>query len=163
MIGTIFTDNVVSNCLHLKVKKGCQMDQEYDYSLIDMVPGFPNVPEKEISRDSIVRFVSESFGPKCQKQLIACGPLSGKTNFIAQFTRYYENQVISYFINSNPLSQDLRTYLFVICNQMYRLLRKPSLREDISLEDLKSLFLSLSIKLTEEARIRNTSILTSNP
>lgn len=117
-----------------------------------MVPDFPNKPLKEISRDSYIRSLTNEFNSSCQKVLIASGPLSGKTNFISQFSTYNQNQVVSYFINSNPTTQNLRTFLYVVCSQICRLLDKSSLPENIRLEELKSIYPPLSINLAEQAK-----------
>jgi hypothetical protein len=120
-----------------------------------MVPEFPNKPQKEISRDSTIRWIASEFGPCCQKQVITAGPLTGKTNFIAQFAQYYPNQVISYFINSNPLTQDLKTFLYVICSQLCQILEKPNLPENITTDELKSTFTSLAFNLSNQAKKNN--------
>jgi hypothetical protein len=125
-------------------------DQEL--KLIEMVPEFPNKPGKEISRDPYIRWITGQFGPSCQKQMIACGPLTGKTNFMAQFACHHQNQVISYFINSNPMTQDIHTFLCVICNQMCKLLGRSYLPESVGLEQLRSTYTGLAINLTEKAR-----------
>lgn len=131
------------------------MINDNEYNLTEMVPEFPNKPKKEISRDPFIRWITNEFGPSCQKQIIACSRLSGKTNFLAQFALDHENQVVSYFINSNPVTQDLRTFLFVICNQISRLLNKSNLPENITIGELKSLFPGLAINLADQAKKRH--------
>jgi len=128
------------------------MNNEQEFNITDLVPEFPSQPRKEISRDSLIRWITSEFSPSCTKQVVASGPLSGKTNFLSQFALHHKNKVISYFINSNPLTQDLRTFLFVICNQISRLLGRSNLPENIRLEDLKTIFPGLAINLAELAK-----------
>lgn len=117
-----------------------------------LVPEFPQTPQIEIPRDGLVKRISESFGPDCQKQVIVSNDYYGKTNFMAQFCRQYPSYCISYFITSNPITQNYRNFLFVICNQISKIIKGESLEENISEANLRNLFLGLSVKLGEFAR-----------
>jgi len=120
-----------------------------------LVPEFPEVPNIEISRDTLVGNLARSFGSDCQKQVVISNDHCGKTNLLSQFCRQYPNNSISYFITSNPLTQNYRNFLYVICNQISRILDNKNLPEDLKESTLRSVYTGLSVKLTEFARTEN--------
>jgi hypothetical protein len=107
----------------------------------------PPTPPDEIPRDNYVEQVARNFSLDCQQQLVVGERLSGKTNFLAQFSRNFRDRTISYFITSNPITQHLHAYLYSLCIQLSAILKTKSPSERIRLQDLRSLFTSLNIKL----------------
>lgn len=120
-----------------------------------LVPEFPENPHVEISRDALVSRIARSFGPDCQKQVVISDDHYGKTNLLSQFCRRYPSNAISYFITSNPLTHNYRNFLYVICNQITKVLEGKSLPPEISEEDLRNIYTGLSVKLSEYAKIYN--------
>jgi len=120
-----------------------------------LVPEFPEMPHVEISRDALVRRLARSFGPHCQKQVVISDDLYGKTNLLSQFCRRYSTSAIGYFISSNPITQNYRNFLYVVCNQLKRILDGESLPVEISEADLRNIYPGLSVRLTEYAKIHN--------
>jgi len=120
-----------------------------------LVPEFPQTPEIEIARDGLVKRIAASFGPDCQKQAIISDDYYGKTNLIAQFCRQYSSNSISYFITANPITQNYRNFLYIICNQMSKFLKGEILDESITEVDLRKIVLGLSVKLSEYAKQNN--------
>jgi hypothetical protein len=131
------------------------MNNKKNLDLQMMVPEFPIKPQNEIPRDSLIRFITDKFNENCQKQIVIGKTLTGKTNFLAQFIRHHSDKAISYFATSNPFTHDLRTYLYIIANQINLVINKDSLPSDIALEDLRSLFPSLSTRLASYSRQNN--------
>ena len=114
-------------------------------SLLDQV--VPPPASDEIPRDALVRQVAAGFGPACQTQVIVGGVQTGKTVVLAQFARSHGNRCISYFISASPLTQRQHAFLFSMCMQMSLILGTRRPPESIGIEDLKSLFSSLSFSL----------------
>ena len=115
----------------------------------------PPTPSDEIPRDALVRQITAGFGPDCQRQMVVGGIQTGKTNLLAQFVRHHKDRCISYFISASPLTQRQHAFLYTMCYQMSLVLETTPPPEVISLEDLKSLFSSLSLQLSRQARLRD--------
>jgi len=127
------------------------MNENLDLTVL--VPEFPSVPNIEISRDGLVSRLIDSFGPGCQKQVVISDDYYGKTNLLSQFCRRHPGNSIGYFITSNPITHYYRNFLFVICNQITRILDEKSIPVDIGEAELKTIYTGLSLKLSEEAKI----------
>jgi len=121
-----------------------------DLTLISV--GFPEKPRDEISRESFVKMLADSFTDQEPIILVTGGYQTGKTTALAQFARQYSQTSISYFITSNPWSQNLYVFLLSICTQAAMALGLPVHQENIDTEELQSLLLSLSYKLAFQAR-----------
>ncbi len=124
------------------------MENNSNY-LPDNVPNFPPKYQNEIPRDSLIRFLSENFNPTCHKQIIVSKKGTGKTNFLGQFCRYYPKRAVSYFIDSNPLSQDIRSFLHVLINQFASILDIPALDSVYSIEELRNVFPHMSVEISK--------------
>lgn len=123
-----------------------------------LVPEFPEIPHVEISRDSLVSRLARSFGPSCQKQAVISDDHYGKTNLLSQFCRRYSHLAIGYFITSNPITHRYRNFLYVICNQMTRLLGGENLPPEISETELKNIYPGISVRVTEYAKTHDLKI-----
>jgi len=119
-------------------------------------PFTPSSPIDEISRNGWVTDVENNFSPSCTHQTVIGSALSGKTNLLAQFAHHYGENVICYFIDSSPISRTLHHYLFALCSQISELLGKPEPRDGISLDELRSLYSSLSTNLIKHANSTHT-------
>lgn len=114
----------------------------------------PPVPSTQIPRGPLVKQIAAAFGRDCQQQRVIGGLQTGKTNLLAQFVREYSSQCVSYFITPSPLTQRQHTFLYSMCVQLSVLLDTSRPPENIGLEDLKSLFSTMSFRLAERAKIR---------
>lgn len=124
-----------------------------EIDLTILVPEFPEMPHVEIPRDSLVNRISSSYGVGCQRQVVISDDYYGKTNLLSQFCRRFPRNAIGYFITANPITQNYRNFLYVICNQISRILKLDDLPVDISEANLKSIYPGLSVKLTEYAKV----------
>jgi len=114
----------------------------------------PPTPSDEIPRDALVRKIAADFKAECQQQMVVGGIQTGKTNLLAQFVRQYKGQCISYFITPSPLTQRQHTFLYTMCYQLSTILETSSPPESIGLEDLRSLFSTLSFRLARRAKLK---------
>ena len=115
----------------------------------------PPVPSIEIPRGPLIRQIETGFSPDCQQQMVVGGVQTGKTNLLAQFVRTNSKHCVSYFINSSPLTQRQHAFLYSMCYQMSVFLETSSPPENISLEDLKSLFQTLSFRIATRSKMRD--------
>lgn len=114
----------------------------------------PPTPSDEIPRDALVRQIAAGFKAECQQQMVVGGIQTGKTNLLTQFVHQYKDQCISYFITPSPLTQRQHTFLYTMCYQLSVILETNSPPESIGLEDLKSLFSTLSFQLARQAKLK---------
>lgn len=106
-------------------------------------------PSDEISRDALIRKITENFGPECQQQMVIGKIQTGKTNLLTQFARQFRGQCVSYFISANPWTQQQHSFLYSICTQLSMILKTNHPPDLIKLEELKSLFSALCIRLAD--------------
>ncbi|HEY3389854.1 MAG TPA: hypothetical protein VGK38_09805 [Prolixibacteraceae bacterium] len=121
----------------------------FDY---DLMPGFPNTPTDEISRDGINSIIEKKLTESSPARILVGDIQSGKTNLLAQFCRRNEGRVISYFINSNPWTQRQHSFLFSICSQINSILEKPDLPQNIDMATLQALLVPLSTLIAKKAK-----------
>ncbi|MCU0486034.1 MAG: hypothetical protein MUC85_07960 [Anaerolineales bacterium] len=122
-----------------------------DLDLTEYVSGFPEKPDYEVPRDAIIRNIVREFGLNRQIMAVA-HPQTGKSNLMAQFAREHKDCAISYFITSNPWTQQQHTFLYTMCHQLRRLLGKQSLDETIEVSALKTIFTTQCAALAELAK-----------
>lgn len=115
----------------------------------------PPVPSTEIPRGPLVKQIAAAFGQDCQQQKVIGAPQTGKTNLLAQFVREHSGLCISYFITPSPLTQRQHTFLYSMCLQLSVCLDTSPPPANIGLEDLKSLFSTMSFRLAERAKMRS--------
>ncbi|MEW5871718.1 MAG: hypothetical protein AB1894_20795 [Chloroflexota bacterium] len=128
---------------------------ENSIDLAEFVSGFPQQPDVEVPRDAIIRKIIRDLGSSRQL-MIAANAYTGKTNLLAQFVRSHKDSAISYFINSNPWTQQQHNFLHTLCSQLRIILGGKAFADDISLEMLKTVFSSQCAKLAEIARTNKT-------
>jgi len=109
-------------------------------NLNDYVHHFPSEPKDQIPRDNLIQRITNNFGADCIVQAVCGDSNIGKTNFLAQFCRYYPETAISYFIGNNPLSQLQEEFLYCICNQINFIFGYEEVPIDTSKNYLKILF-----------------------
>ena len=120
-----------------------------EYDLTSLVPEFPEKPHSEIAHDALINLIVREFRENSQKQIVISDDFYGKTNLLAQFCRKHKSSAISYFITSNPITQNYLTFLFVICNQISRIVGGPNLSIEISEKELVNIYPGLVLKLGE--------------
>lgn len=117
---------------------------------------FPPQPENEVPRDNVICQIAGTFNANCQKQVVTGKPLTGKTNMLTQFARYYSRQCISYFITEDPWTQDLYNFIYIMCHQLCELFEDNSLSTTADLENLKRLLTGLTSRLNKKAKLEET-------
>lgn len=109
-------------------------------------------PAQEIHRDSHVRELTARFGTECKHIMLVGLSQTGKTTLLAQFELEHQDFVVSYYLSENPQDQRKHTFLYSICSQLRTLLGNEVPPEDISTEDLETLYFSLATALAQEAK-----------
>jgi Cdc6-like AAA superfamily ATPase len=76
-------------------------------NLNELSSTFPEPPETEISRDSMIRLISKRFGEKVERLLLSGPRGSGKTVQLSQFVRHYSSHATQPHINADQLRNTL--------------------------------------------------------
>lgn len=117
---------------------------------------FPNIPNLQIPRDTLVRSVTKKFNVNSPIQTVTGARQTGKTNFLAQFARQHSDNSIYYFINPSPLTQTQYAFLFSLCQQMSKLLDKHPPPDTILIDSLMRQAKELFNTLRRRAKAHDT-------
>ena len=112
----------------------------------------PPAPRDEVFREGIIMQITSRYGRENTRQIITGTSQLGKTTLLSQFVRANIGNTIHYFITSSPLSQTQHAFLYTLCYQLSAILDITPPAENIALAQLQSLFLSLTVRLSTEAR-----------
>ena len=129
-------------------------------SLLDLAVSsstFPNLPERLIPRDNLVRWLLDRFAIE-RKIIIVQGPDgAGKTTLLAQFAKSYPDSCFSFFVGSDRWTSSARHFLFEMCTQMQLVVgsSKGEVSDDCNDEDLRQLFYTFYRRAAKKARGRN--------
>lgn len=132
---------------------------EVKLDLVKYCHTFPLAPDNEIFRESIIRNLAAMFNSKKTVILIEGPYSSGKTILLSQFSRFYSDRTISYFIKEDYWVSNVSGFLIDMCEQMLQIseLNKDGKLDDLSISDLnesdlKRLFRKLYLNLISQAK-----------
>jgi len=117
---------------------------------------FPNLPEPQLPRDNLVRWLQGRFTSE-RKVIIVQGPDgAGKTTLLAQFAKACPDRCFSFFVGADFWASSSRHFLLEMCTQMQQVVGSKGGEVDDSLSDdeLKQLFVTFYRRAAKEARRR---------
>jgi hypothetical protein len=115
---------------------------------------FPYLPEPQIRRDDLVRWLRDKFRPELKVILVQGLDGAGKTTLLAQFAKAYPDRCFSFFVGADPWASSSRQFLLEMCAQMHKVVGSKDTQVDDSLtkDELKQLFETFYRRAAKRAR-----------
>ncbi|HDR4910881.1 TPA: hypothetical protein QCR52_001295 [Bacillus cereus] len=133
-------------------------DEELNENIISST--FPKTPEKEIFRENIIKYISDTFSEVNTRIVLEGINSTGKTILLSQYARKFAGKCAAFFVGEDYWSSNTRTFLADMCQQMFRIvsnqrvhatIQKVDIR-DLQEHELKMLFGKLYSDLCKQAR-----------